>query len=169
MTRHGTPPATPGLSPACFTHLSPLLVFGKPFAWWESRKLAYSPVTLAVVFRVGLFSFLSAKLGPVWPKPAPDRAGAGRSPTRGGNRHTGPPGGQTGGLGGSVGTALGRLCFDSSAVRSATRIGESCRSPVFRVTCVAGGKGNSGFSEGWIVSLLQIQDRKAAMCWKLWP
>ena len=78
-------------------------------------------------------------------------------------------GAKQGGLGGSVGTALGRLCFDSSAVRSATRIGESCRSPVFRVTCVAGGKGNSGFSEGWIVSLLQIQDRKAAMCWKLWP
>ena len=40
---------------------------------------------------VGLFSFLSAKLGPVWPKPAPDRAGAGRFPHPGvGNRHTGP-------------------------------------------------------------------------------
>ena len=169
MTRHGTPVGDPG--PFTCSFFTPFTTSG----FWEtirlvgSRKLAYSPVALAVVFRVGLFSFLSAKLGPVWPKPAPDRAGAGRSPTRGGNRHTGPPGGQTGGLGGSVGTALGRLCFDSSAVRSATRIGESCRSPVFRVTCVAGGKGNSGFSEGWIVSLLQIQDRKAAMCWKLWP
>ena len=168
MTRHGTPPATPGLSPACFTHLSPLLVFGKPFAWWESRKLAYSPVTLAVVFRVGLFSFLSAKLGPVWPKPAPDRAGTGRSPTWGENwAHGASWGAKQGGLGGSVGTALGQLCFDSSAVRSATRIGESRRAPVFRVTCVTGGKGSSVFCEGGTVSLPQIQDRKAATCLKV--
>ena len=119
-----------------------------------SQKLAYSPSALVAAFRAGLFSFLSAKLGPVWPKPAPDRAGTGRSPTWGENwAHGASWGAKQGGLGGSVGTALGQLCFDSSAVRSATRIGESRRPPVFRVTCVAGGKGNSGFSEGWVVSL----------------
>ena len=96
---------------SCFTHLSPLLVFGKPFAWWESRKLAYSPVTLAVVFRVGLFSFLSAKLGPVWPKPAPDRAGTGPFPTWGGNRLYGASWGQTGWLGWFCGNCFGAVVF----------------------------------------------------------
>ena len=86
MTRHGTPPATPGLSPACFTHLSPLLVFGEPVCLMGSLTLAYSSFALAAAFRAGLFSFLSAKLSPVWPKPPPDRAGTGRSPTWGGNR-----------------------------------------------------------------------------------
>ena len=86
MTRHGTPPATPGLSPACFSHLSPLLVFGETICLMGSLTLAYSPSALATAFRAGSFSFLSAKLGPVWPKPAPDRAGAGRSPTRGRTR-----------------------------------------------------------------------------------
>lgn len=135
-----------------------------------SLTLAYAPSALATAFRAGLFSFFSAKLGPVWPKPAPDRAEAGRFPHLGWKPAVqGLLGAKHGGLGGSVGTALGRLCFDSSAVRSATRIGESCRPPVFRVTCVAGGKGNSGFSEGWVVSLPQIQDRKAAMYFKLRP
>lgn len=147
MTRHGTPVATPGLSPACFSHLSPLLVFGETTRLMGSLKLAYAPSTLAAAFRGGLFSFFSAKLGSVWPKPAPDRAGTVHPPgvetaTRG------LLGAKQGGLGGSVGTALGRLCFDSSAVRSATRIGESCRPPVFRVTCVTGGKGSSVFCEG---------------------
>lgn len=50
------------------------------------QKLAYSSFALAAAFRAGLFSFLSAKLSPVWPKPPPDRAGTGRSPTWGGNR-----------------------------------------------------------------------------------
>ena len=43
------------------------------------------------------------------------------------------------------------------------------RSQVFSVTCVTGGKGSSVFCEGGTVSLPQIQDRKAAMCWKLRP
>ena len=61
-----------------------------------SLTLAYSPFVLAVVFRAGLFSFFSAKLGPVWPKPAPDRAGAGRSPTWGVNSpHRPSRGGET--------------------------------------------------------------------------
>jgi len=51
----------------------------------EGQKLAHPPSTLSAVFRVGLISFFSAKLGPVWPKPAPDRAGTGRSPTWGEN------------------------------------------------------------------------------------
>ena len=68
-----------------------------------SQKLAYSPSALAVVFRVGLFSFLSAKLGPVWPKPAPVQAEAGRSPAWGGNRLYGASWGQTGWLVGFVG------------------------------------------------------------------
>lgn len=60
------------------------------------QKLAYSPFVLAVVFRDGLFSFFSAKLGPVWPKPAPDRAGAGRFPTWGVNSpHRPSRGGET--------------------------------------------------------------------------
>ena len=60
------------------------------------QKLAYSPFVLAVVFRAGLFSFFSAKLGPVWPKPAPDRAGAGRSPPGMETGHTGLSGGNQG-------------------------------------------------------------------------
>lgn len=63
-----------------------------------SQKLAYSPSALVAAFRAGLFSFLSAKLGPVWPKPAPDRAGAGRSPTWGRNRPKQASWGRTGGL-----------------------------------------------------------------------
>ena len=43
-------------------------------------------------------SFLSAELAPVWPKPAPDRAEAGRSPTWGGNRPHGASWGRTGAL-----------------------------------------------------------------------
>ena len=94
--------------------------FFTPFTtsgFWEtirlvgSRKLAYSPVTLAVVFRVGLFSFLSAKLGPVWPKPAPDRAGTGPFPTWGGNRLYGASWGQTGWLGWFCGNCFGAVVF----------------------------------------------------------
>ena len=70
-----------------------------------SQKLAYSPSALAVVFRAGLFSFFSAKLGPVWPKPAPDRAGAGRSPPF---PHLGRKLGTRGLLGPNLG--LGRFC-----------------------------------------------------------
>ena len=54
------------------------------------QKLAYSLFVLAVVFRAGLFSFFSAKLGPVWPKSASDRAKAGRSPPGVETPHTGP-------------------------------------------------------------------------------
>ena len=79
------------------------------------QKLAYSPFVLAVVFRAGLFSFFSAKLGPVWPKPAPDRAGAGRSPTWGVNWAHGASWGQIWGLGGFV----GRLAVGASAGRNA--------------------------------------------------
>ena len=75
----------------------------------EGQKLAYSPVALAVVFRVGLISFFSAKLGPVWPKSASDRAKAGRSPPGVELGHTGPTGAQTGGLGGFVGRRT--FCF----------------------------------------------------------
>ncbi len=61
-----------------------------------SQKLAYSPSALAVVFRAGLFSFFSAKLAPVGPKPAPDRAGTGPFPTWGGNSpHRPSRGGET--------------------------------------------------------------------------
>lgn len=69
------------------------------------QKLAYAPSTLWAVLQVGPFSFLSAKLGPVWPKPAPDRAEAGRSPTWGGNRPHGASWGQNGGLGWFCGAA----------------------------------------------------------------
>ena len=40
-----------------------------------SLTLAYAPSALATAFRAGSFSFLSAKLGPVWPEPASVRAG----------------------------------------------------------------------------------------------
>ena len=72
------------------------LVFGETARLMGGQKLAQPPSTLAAAFRGGLFSFFSAKLGSVWPKPAPDRAGTGRSPTWGGNRHTGPPGAKSG-------------------------------------------------------------------------
>ena len=47
----------------------------------------------------------SAKLAPVGPKPAPDRADAGRFPTWGGNRPLGASWGQNGGLGWFCGAA----------------------------------------------------------------
>lgn len=97
------PPATPGLSPAVFSHLSPLLVFEETVRLVGSQKLAYSPSALVAAFRAGLFSFLSAKLAPVGPKPAPDRAEVGRSPTWGGNRPHGAYWGQPGGLRGFAG------------------------------------------------------------------
>ena len=75
------------------------------------QKLAQPPSTLAAAFRGGLFSFFSAKLGPVWPKPASDRAKAGRFPTQGGNGLHGASWGQTGGLGGFVGTRFGMVVF----------------------------------------------------------
>ena len=75
----------PGPFTCSFSHLSPLLVFEETVRLVGSQKLAYAPSALATAFRAGLFSFFSAKLGPVWPKPAPDRAGAGRSPTWGVN------------------------------------------------------------------------------------
>ena len=60
------------------------------------QKLAYSPFVLAVVFRAGLFSFFSAKLGPVWPKPAPDLVRTDRFPTWGVNSpHRPSRGGET--------------------------------------------------------------------------
>ena len=68
-----------------------------------SLTLAYAPSALATAFRAGSFSFLSAKLGPVWPKPAPDQAEAGRSPIWGGNRAHRASWGRTGALGGFVG------------------------------------------------------------------
>ena len=111
MTRHGTPVGDPG--PFTCSFFTPFTTSG----FWEtirlvgSRKLAYSPVTLAVVFRVGLFSFLSAKLGPVWPKPAPDRAGTGPFPTWGGNRLYGASWGQTGWLGWFCGNCFGAVVF----------------------------------------------------------
>ena len=139
MTRHGTPPATPGLSPACFSHLSPLLVFGETTRLAGSQTPTYSLSTLWAVFQVGPFSFLSAKLGSVWPKPAPDRAGTGPFPTWGVNSpHRPSRGGETLGyfvpegfsrnkpwlvlpqgaswgriwaLGGFVGTGLGTVVF----------------------------------------------------------
>ena len=40
-----------------------------------SLTLAYAPSALATAFRAGSFSFLSAKLGPVWPEPTSVRAG----------------------------------------------------------------------------------------------
>ena len=71
----------------------------------RSQTLAYSPFVLAVVFRAGLFSFFSAKLGPVGPKPASVRAGRVRFPTWGRNRPHGASWGQNGGLGRFCGTA----------------------------------------------------------------
>ena len=56
-----------------------------------SQKLAYSPSTLAVVFRAGLFSFFSAKLGSVWPKSPLTGLGRVRSPPGVETLHTGPP------------------------------------------------------------------------------
>ena len=64
-----------------------------------SLTLAYAPSALATAFRAGSFSFLSAKLGPVWPKPAPDLVRTDRFPTWGGNRPHGASWGQNGGLG----------------------------------------------------------------------
>ena len=61
-----------------------------------SQKLAYSPSALVAAFRAGQFSFLSAKLAPVWPKSASDRAKAGRSPPGVELGHTGPTGGNQG-------------------------------------------------------------------------
>ena len=94
--------------------------FFTPFTtsgFWEtirlvgSLKLAYSPSALAAAFRAGPFSFLSAKLGPVWPKPAPDRAGTGPFPTWGGNRLYGASWGQTGWLGWFCGNCFGAVVF----------------------------------------------------------
>ena len=68
-----------------------------------SLKLAYAPSTLAAAFRSGLFSFFSAKLGSVWPKPAPDRAKAGRSPPGVETGQNRPPGGEQGALRGFAG------------------------------------------------------------------
>ena len=62
------------------------------------QKLAYSPFVLAVVFRAGLFSFFSAKLAPVGPKPAPDLVRTDRFPTWDGNRPHVAYWGQPGGL-----------------------------------------------------------------------
>ena len=81
------------------------LVFGETARLVGGQKLVHPPSTLSAVFRVGLISFFSAKLGPVWPKPASDRAKAGRSPAWGGNRLYGASWGQTGGLGWFCGTA----------------------------------------------------------------
>lgn len=67
-----------------------------------SLTLAYSPSALATAFRVGLISFFSAKLGPVWPKSAPGRAGAAPFP------HLGRKLGTRGLLGPNLG--LGRFC-----------------------------------------------------------
>ena len=64
-----------------------------------------------------------------------------------------PPGGESGPWAVLWGPAWGQLFFRASAVRSATSIGESRRPPVFRVTCVTGGKGSSVFCEGGTVSL----------------
>ena len=70
----------------------------------RSQTLAYSPFVLAAAFRAGQFSFFSAKLGSVWPKPPSDRAEAGRSPTWGGNRPKQASWGRTGGLAWFCGT-----------------------------------------------------------------
>ena len=42
VTRHGTPVGDPGLSPALFSHLSPLLVFEETVSLMRSQTLAYS-------------------------------------------------------------------------------------------------------------------------------
>ena len=67
------------------------------------QKLAYAPSALATAFRAGSFSFPSAKLGPVWPKPAPDLVRTDRFPTWGGNRAHGASWEQIWGLRGFVG------------------------------------------------------------------
>ena len=67
------------------------------------QKLAYSLFVLAVVSRAGLFSFFSAKLGPVGPKPAPDRGWDGSFPHLGWNLATRGLLGATRGLVGFVG------------------------------------------------------------------
>ena len=131
MTRHGTPVGDPGpFTCLFFTPLTTGWFLEKPLAWWESRKLAYSPVTLAVVFRVGLFSFLSAKLGPVWPKPAPDRAGTGPFPTWGVNSPHRPsrnkpwlvlPQGVSWGQTGALGGFVGRLTVGGPPVPEGTQ------------------------------------------------
>lgn len=87
------------------------LVFGETARLMEGQKLAHPPSTLSAVFRVGLISFFSAKLGPVWPKPASDRAKAGRSPAWGGNRLYGASWGQTGWLGWFCGNCFGAVVF----------------------------------------------------------
>ena len=83
------------------------------------QKLAYAPSTLWAVLQVGPFSFLSAKLGPVWPNPAPDRAEAGRSPPGMETGHTGPPGAKLGDWVVLWELALGWLFFRASAGRNA--------------------------------------------------
>ena len=148
VTRHGTPVGDPG--PFTRLFFTPLTTAG---FWGNHSPNGKSKAGVCTFYAGGCFPgwavfFLFCQTGLCVAQTGPDRAGTGRSPTWGGNRHTGPPRGQTGGLRWFCGTALGRLCFDSSAVRSATRIGESCRPPVFRVTCVTGGKGSSVFCEG---------------------
>ena len=87
------------------------LVFGETARLMGGQKLAQPPSTLAAAFRGGLFSFFSAKLGPVWPKPASDRAKAGRFPTQGGNGLHGASWGPNRGLGWFCGNSLWDGCF----------------------------------------------------------
>ncbi len=70
-----------------------------------SQKLAYSPSALVAAFRAGLFSFLSAKLGPVGPKSPWNGRGWVRSPTWGETRPKRASWGRAGGLEWFCGTA----------------------------------------------------------------